>query len=195
MANLTLPTTLATPEWLAGLPGAGALPELLEQALNSPAHRERWKYTKPAPFVAATQRPMIDPDISGKTQTGVELNQSIDGPLEGFDLNQAPEAIARLCYADRVMTLDVSASTDEPVVINHTGNTRPVIIRVGVGVNLTLLENAKAIEKELLKSVTWFKDNNSFKGIDLLNDEIEKDFNKLNLDRSFYLHKSYCEVK
>ena len=107
MADLTLPTTLATPEWLAGLPGVGSLPERLAQALNSPAHRERWKYTKPAPFVAATQRPMIDPNISGETQNGVALNQPIDGPLGGFDLDQAPEAIARLCYADRVITLDV----------------------------------------------------------------------------------------
>ena len=144
MADLTLPETLATPEWLAGLPDVGSLPERLAQALNCPAHRERWKYTKPAPFVAATQRPMIDPNISGETQNGVALNQPIDGPLVGFDVDQAPEAIARLCYADRVITLDVSASTDEPIVINHTGNTRPMLIRVAAGVSLTLLESADA---------------------------------------------------
>ena len=56
-------------------------------------------------------------------------------------------------------------------------------------------DDENEFKKELLKSVTWFKDNNSYKGIDLLSDEIEKDFNKLNLDKSFYLHKSYCEVK
>ena len=146
MADLTLPTTLATPDWLAALPDAGSLPEVLEQALNSPAHRERWEYTKPAPVIAATQNPMIDPDISGAIQSGVTLHQRIDAPLAGFDLDQAPEAIARLCYADRVMTLDVSASTDEPVVISHTGNTRPIVIRVAAGVSLTLLENADASE-------------------------------------------------
>ena len=145
MADLTLPTTLATPDWLAGLPDAGSLPEVLEQALNSPAHRERWKYTKPGPFIAATQHPMIDPDISGETQNGVALDQSASAaPLAGFDLDQAPEAIARLCYADRVMTLDVSASTNEPIVLSHTGNTRPLLVRVAAGVSLTLLETADA---------------------------------------------------
>ena len=144
MADLTLPTPPTTPAWLAALPDSGSLPEVLEHALNSPAHRERWKYTKPAPFVAATQHPMIDPDIVGESQVGVALNQSIDAPLAGFDLEQAPEAIARLCYADRVVTLDVSETTDEPVVINHTGNTRPMVIRVAAGVSLTLLENADA---------------------------------------------------
>ena len=45
-------------------------------------------------------------------------------------------------------------------------------------------DDKEEFKKELLKSVTWFKNNNSYKGIDLmLNDEIEKDFNKLNLDR------------
>ena len=144
MADLTLPTTLAVPEWLATLPDSGALPEVLEQALNSPAHRERWKYTKPAPFVAATQHPMIDPQISGETQSDVVLRQSIDAPLAGFDLEQGPEAIARLCYADRVLTLDISASANEPIVINHAGNTRPMVIRVAAGVSLTLIENANA---------------------------------------------------
>ena len=42
------------------------------------------------------------------------------------------------------MTIDVSASTDEPIVISHTGNTRPLLIRVAAGVSLTLLENADA---------------------------------------------------
>ena len=51
-------------------------------------------------------------------------------------------------------------------------------------------------KKELLNQVTWFKNNDSFKGIDLMDSkEIKEDFKKLNLDNSFYLHKSYCEVK
>ena len=51
-------------------------------------------------------------------------------------------------------------------------------------------------KKELLNTVTWFKNNDSYKGIDLMDSkEIKEDFKKLNLDNSFYLHKSYCEVK
>ena len=40
MADLTLPTTLAVPEWLATLPDSGALPEVLEQALGREAIKD-----------------------------------------------------------------------------------------------------------------------------------------------------------
>ena len=57
-------------------------------------------------------------------------------------------------------------------------------------------DSEEEFKKELLNQVTWFKNNDTFKGIDLMDSkEIKEDFKKLNLDNSFYLHKSYCEVK
>ena len=50
-------------------------------------------------------------------------------------------------------------------------------------------ENIEEFKEQLLKVVSWYKKNKSFIGIDLmLSDEIKKDFNKLNLDRNYYLN-------
>ena len=51
-------------------------------------------------------------------------------------------------------------------------------------------ENIEEFKNQLLKVVSWYKANKSFIGIDLmLSDEIKKDFNKLDLDKNYYLHK------
>jgi len=50
-------------------------------------------------------------------------------------------------------------------------------------------ENEEEFKNQLLKVVSWYKKNKSFIGIDLmLSDEIKKDFNKLDLDKNYYLH-------
>ena len=59
-----------------------------------------------------------------------------------------------------------------------------------------MIDDVDEFKKQLFKVVTWYKNNNTYKGIDLMDSkEIKEDFKKLNLDNSFYLHKSYCEVK
>ena len=51
-------------------------------------------------------------------------------------------------------------------------------------------ENIEEFKNQLLKVVSWYKKNKSFIGIDLMcSDEIKKDFNNLNLDKNYYLHK------
>ena len=58
-------------------------------------------------------------------------------------------------------------------------------------ITINKCDDKEEFKKELLRTVTWYKNNNSYKGIDLmLNDEIKKDFNNLNLDKSFYLYNS-----
>jgi tRNA G10 N-methylase Trm11 len=58
--------------------------------------------------------------------------------------------------------------------------------------DLTIIkcENVKEFKEQLLKTVSWFKKNKSFIGIDLMcSDEIKKDFNNLNLDKNYYLYE------
>tara|TARA_R100001443_G_scaffold4759_1_gene13340 strand:- start:53 stop:403 length:351 start_codon:yes stop_codon:yes gene_type:complete len=63
-------------------------------------------------------------------------------------------------------------------------------------VSIETCENKEEFKKLLKKTVDFLKfKTESFKGIDLMCDEkIEEDFNKLGLDRNYYLYKSYCEV-
>ena len=63
-------------------------------------------------------------------------------------------------------------------------------------ITINKCDDVDEFKKQLFKVVTWYKNNNTYKGIDLMDSkEIKEDFKKLNLDNSFYLHKSYCEVK
>ena len=51
-------------------------------------------------------------------------------------------------------------------------------------------DDVKEFKEQLLKTVSWYKKNKSFIGIDLMcSDEIKKDFNSLNLDKKYYLYK------
>ncbi|NCF44355.1 MAG: hypothetical protein GWP70_05975 [Proteobacteria bacterium] len=143
MADLALPAALATPAWLNPVSNAGQLPlpEALHRALNSAAHRERWKYTKAEAFLGATHAAANLPLINGARQPGIEVKQTAaPTPLVGFDLEQAPEAFARLCYASNILTIDVSAPTTEPLTLAHAANTVPILIRVAQHASLTLNE-------------------------------------------------------
>ena len=64
-------------------------------------------------------------------------------------------------------------------------------------ITIETCENAEEFKELLKKTVDFYKFKaESFKGIDLGFDErIKEDFNKLGLDKNYYLHKSYCEVK
>ena len=143
MANLALPTTLAVPEEFSiglGAP-SGAFDQSLADALNSPAHRERWKYTKADAFLEQTAVNTSKPQISGLDQPGVRSHLApIATPLPGMDLQQAPEAIARLCYAGEALTLEITQPTTQPVMIVHQSSTLPVIVRVAANASLTLIE-------------------------------------------------------
>ena len=108
MADLALPQTLTLPEDFASALGepVAALDEVVQQALNSAAHRERWKYTKADRFLAQTSEPASPPQITGERQTGVSWQrQPIAQPMSGLDLQQAPEAFARLCFAGEAMRI------------------------------------------------------------------------------------------
>ena len=143
MADLALPQTLTLPEDFARALGepAAALHELVQQALNSAAHRERWKYTKADRFLAQTSEPVSPPQIIGEQQTGVSWQrQSIAEPMSGLDLQQAPEAFARLCFAGEAMRLDITAPVTEPIPLVHSESTLPVTIHVSANASLSLFE-------------------------------------------------------
>ena len=143
MADLALPQTLTLPEDFASALGepAAALNERVQQALNSAAHRERWKYTKADRFLAQTSEPGSPPQIIGEQQTGVSWQrQSIAQPMSGLDLQQAPEAFARLCFAGEAMRLDITAPVTEPITLVHSESTLPVMIHVSANASLSLLE-------------------------------------------------------
>ena len=62
-------------------------------------------------------------------------------------------------------------------------------------ITIETCENKEEFKELLKKTVDFYKFNQeNFKGIDLLCDEtIKEDFNKLGLDKNYYLYKSYCE--
>ena len=145
MADLSLPKTIDPPTWLGSLEGATAeqISSALAHALNSTAHRERWKYTKPEPILAAVADPAIAPVIQGAEQPGVMVTQEpLDQALPGTDVKQGPEALARLCYAEQVWVIKVTGHLALPLHVHHDGNTMPVLIQLAANTSLTLLEVA-----------------------------------------------------
>jgi len=63
-------------------------------------------------------------------------------------------------------------------------------------VSIETCENKEEFKELLKKTVDFLKfKTESFKGIDLMcNEKIINDFNKLGLDKNYYLYKSYCEA-
>ena len=62
-------------------------------------------------------------------------------------------------------------------------------------ITIETCENKEEFKELLKKTVDFYKfKSETFKGIDLMCDEtIKKDFNKLGLDKNYYLYKSYCK--
>ena len=89
--------------------------------------------------------PTVEPMLTGAEQAELEITRGpLDKALPGIDFEQAPEAFARLCYADQALTIDVTKPLREPLRIHHSGSTMPIIIRVAANSALTLLEDASA---------------------------------------------------
>jgi Fe-S cluster assembly scaffold protein SufB len=150
MADLSLPQAVTLPNYFSQ--GDLALPaqildskdvlSALSAALNSTLHRERWKYSKTAPVLEGLASTMNLPTIIGSEQAGVQISQAPQQNLSfGFDLSQAPEAFARLCYAQEAVFIHVDKALDAPLEIHHAGSTVPVLLSLGANAEATLLEN------------------------------------------------------
>ena len=63
-------------------------------------------------------------------------------------------------------------------------------------VTIESCDNKEEFKRLLKKTVDFYKFKaENFKGIDLLcNETIKEDFKKLELDKNYYLYKSYCEA-
>ena len=143
MADLALPKTLLVPAGLAeGLSEPGVtIGDVVQGALNSSAHRERWKYTKADGFLTQLVAPAEAPQINGEQQSGVRWwRETISKSMPGLDLQQGPEAFARLCFAGEAMRLDITGSVTDPVTLIHRANTLPVIVNLSANASLTLIE-------------------------------------------------------
>ncbi|MDB9756578.1 SufD family Fe-S cluster assembly protein, partial [Pseudomonadales bacterium] len=118
------------------------VPSALSAALNSTLHRERWKYSKTAPVLEGLANAMNLPTIVGGEQAGVQISQAPQQNLSfGFDLSQAPEAFARLCYAQEAIFIHIDKALDAPLEIHHADSTVPVLLSLGANAEATLLEN------------------------------------------------------
>ena len=150
MADLSLPQAVTLPNYFSqgdlALPAqildSKDVPSALSAALNSTLHRERWKYSKTAPVLEGLANAMNLPTIVGGEQAGVQISQAPQQNLSfGFDLSQAPEAFARLCYAQEAIFIHIDKALDAPLEIHHTDSTVPVLLSLGANAEATLLEN------------------------------------------------------
>ncbi|MDB2646720.1 SufD family Fe-S cluster assembly protein [Pseudomonadales bacterium] len=150
MADLSLPQAVTLPNYFSqgdlALPAqildSKDVPSALSAALNSTLHRERWKYSKTAPVLEGLANAMNLPTIVGGEQAGVQISQAPQKNLSfGFDLSQAPEAFARLCYAQEAIFIHIDKALDAPLEIHHADSTVPVLLSLGANAEATLLEN------------------------------------------------------
>jgi hypothetical protein len=150
MADLSLPQAVTLPNYFSqgdlALPAqildSEDVPSALSAALNSTLHRERWKYSKTAPVLEGLASAMNLPTIVGGEQAGVQISQAPQQNLSfGFDLSQAPEAFARLCYAQEAVFIHIDKALDAPLEIHHADSTVPVLLSLGANAEATLLEN------------------------------------------------------
>ena len=150
MADLSLPQAVTLPNYFSqgglALPAqildSEDVPSALSAALNSTLHRERWKYSKTAPVLEGLASAMNRPIIVGGEQAGVLISHAPQQNLSvGFDLSQAPEAFARLCYAQEAVFIHIDTALDAPLEIHHADSTVPVLLSLGRNAHATLLEN------------------------------------------------------
>ena len=150
MADLSLPQAVTLPNYFSqdrlALPAqilnGEDMPSALTAALNSTLHRERWKYSKTAPVLEGLIRTMNLPTIIGGEQAGVQISQAPEQNVRfSFDLSQAPEAFARLCYAQEALFIHIEQTLKSPLEIHHAGSTVPILISLGTNAEATLLEH------------------------------------------------------
>ena len=150
MADLSLPQAFTLPNYFSQggltLPAeilhSDDVPSALASALNSTLHRERWKYSKTAPVLEGLNSGMSQPTIKGGEQIGVQISQVPQQNLGfGFDLCQAPEAFARLCYAKEALFIHIEGVLETPLEIHHSNSTVPILLSLGANAEAILLEN------------------------------------------------------
>ena len=147
MADLALPKPIELSSELAGelalslaAPG-NTINQVVADALNNAAHRERWKYTKADAFLAQTITSATEPMIDGADQHGISCQRtSVSALPPGMDIEQAPEAFARLCYAAEVFAIDITTSLAGPLTLRHDTSTLPIVIRVSSNASVSLIE-------------------------------------------------------
>lgn len=150
MADLSLPQAVIIPNYFsqgqltlpAQILDSEDAPSALSAALNSTLHRERWKYSKTAPVLEGLASAMNLPTIVGGEQAGIQISHEPQPNLNfSFDLAQAPEAFARLCYAKEAVFIHIEKALEAPLEIYHTDSTVPVLLSLGVNAKATLLEH------------------------------------------------------
>ena len=156
MADLELAITPAAdlPAWFeAAAPDAVAS---INQALNSRLHKERWKYTRAQPVLELLSEP-AEPPQWGTLPPGITAQVcergEIDAPL-AFDVANAPEACSALCYAERVHVLEVNGEVAQPLNLNHTSHTTPLVIRLTANARLDLRETYTGDDEQ--HQTLWF---------------------------------------
>jgi hypothetical protein len=91
MAGLSLPRALKVPSHLLK-PSQGPFADteftdMVNRALNSTLHRERWKYSKSEAVLQCLDVAATQPTIIGAEQDGVQVTKSPASPITfGFDL-------------------------------------------------------------------------------------------------------------
>lgn len=155
MADLSLPQAVILPDYFTlgqlALPTGASVdnkvPDLLSKALNSTLHKERWKYSKAAPVLEGLINAMVQPTLVGADQAGVQVSREPrHKDTFDFDLSQAPEAFARLCYAEEAIFIHIEETPAAPLEIKHSGSTLPVLLSLGENVQATVLEHFIGVE-------------------------------------------------
>ena len=139
---LALPADTRDLSWLPETPRQQAGSTALTAALNSTLHRERWKYTSSKLCLEALNAVMQPPRITGLDQTGVQHLDLAPSALPDalFDPISAPEAAARLSYANQISIVEITAPLQQSLHIYHAANTQPCIILLRTNSEAELLE-------------------------------------------------------
>ncbi len=146
MADLEAPVN--TPAWLSGK-SYDELQTALARAQQSQAHKERWKYTKVDKLLAGLSRQDASNqssclvDIPGGIQVQ-RLTDATQNFLSSTDfgslIEDAPEVVNLLLQAGAIDYIYVTKTPDACLVLEHTGQSLPVFIRVAENVDLKILE-------------------------------------------------------
>ena len=141
MASVNL-ADIAIPAWLNRVTH-----DQLNIASQTPAHAERWKYTKAQKVLDLIEGATEQPSISGLEQNGVSIGTTIDPDLAAllYDDN-APEAYIAACLANEVLYIDIQESLASPINLSHGASTVPVVIRLAANVAAELFEDCQANE-------------------------------------------------
>ena len=142
MANLelTLATPLQPPVWLGE--DVDQFNNDVTRALNSRQHRERWKYTKSQPILDMLNDPAVAPNwlqLPEGVQHQEIARNAQQAPLQS-NISDAPEATSALCFHERLFLVEASGNPTRPLIIEHTGHSAPVVLKLAANTHLELHE-------------------------------------------------------